>query len=245
MTKRAWTMRPLEPADIGSFRDLYHELHGFRRPAAYDEWFFNGNVCGFAIGMVATAGSRLAGVYMLMPVDILVSGRRMRGAQSVDTMTAPDFRNQGIFVALATATVERAAAEGCEVLYGLPNENSYPGFVRRLAWTHTGNIVRWLRILAPGRIGRVPAIVARPLDAIAVKAPTLAWGGYSVRFDPLSNEVVSDLLSQPLAEASACMIARDSRWMGWRYAKATGMDYEWVSAWRDGRCLRIPTQGGQ
>jgi hypothetical protein len=53
-------------------------------------------------------------------------------AQSGDTMTNPKFQKQGLFVHLAKITFEYCKKIGIEIITGLPNNNSYHGFIRYL-----------------------------------------------------------------------------------------------------------------
>jgi len=235
MTSRAWTVRPLQQGDIGEFRRLYHTLHGFSRPEEYDDWLFNRNTYGFPVGTIAAVGDRIVGLYMLTPVSIAIAHIRVRGAQSVDTMTDPEFRNQGIFVTLAKCTIKRAATLGYKVLYGLPNENSYHGFVRRLDWCHVGNVDRWIRVLRPGQLGRLPYLLRAPLDHFASALPSLVRKRFAISVQPLSHHTLSPLLNGFSGEATCC-VAHDLPWITWRYDQATGMQYEWVSAWHGGQC---------
>ena len=241
--QRNWTIRPLIPDDVGPFRELYRVLHGFSRPQEYDNWFFHENIHGFPIGMVAMADSHLVGVYMLSQVELSLGDLRLKGAQSVDTMTHPDFRNQGIFVALATATMDLAAKQGIEILYGLPNDNSYHGFVRRLGWTHTGNLRRWLRVLAPDQLFKLPRILGAGLKSVALSLPPLALGSYDLQISSNIDQALMPFLERPSCSRQNCMVSRTQPWMHWRYAKATNMNYEWITAWRDGQCKAVASWG--
>lgn len=53
-------------------------------------------------------------------------------AQSGDTMTNPKFQKQGLFVKLAEITFDYAKTIGIEIITGLPNTNSYHGFIKYL-----------------------------------------------------------------------------------------------------------------
>ena len=45
-----------------------------------------------------------------------------------------------MFVYLANKTYKLAKEEGVKFLYGLPNSNSYPGFINKLDWTYQDDI---------------------------------------------------------------------------------------------------------
>ena len=62
-----------------------------------------------------------------------------RAAQSGATMTRVKYRGRGLFTTLANRCYEACKEEGIEYVFGFPNENSYPGFVK-LRWKWHGNM---------------------------------------------------------------------------------------------------------
>jgi hypothetical protein len=73
------------------------------------------------------------------PVTLNIGGELVKGAQTIDTMTDPDYRRQGLFKKVAVACYDLMAAAGYEVLYGFPNDNVYHQRVHSLNWNYTGN----------------------------------------------------------------------------------------------------------
>ncbi len=76
--------------------------------------------------------------YGVMPCRLQYKDRILLAAQSGDTMTHPAYRNKGLFVKLCQLTVELCRREGVKLLFGFPNQHSYPGLVNKLGWTTTG-----------------------------------------------------------------------------------------------------------
>lgn len=64
-------------------------------------------------------------------------------AQSADTITHPKHQKKGLFVKLAEMTYQLATELEIHFLYGIPNYLSYPGFVKKLGWTHDGNLQKF------------------------------------------------------------------------------------------------------
>lgn len=60
--------------------------------------------------------------------------------QSGDTMTHKNHTGKGLFTLLAKMTYSLAEEKGAEMVFGFPNDNSYPGFVKKLDWIHRDNI---------------------------------------------------------------------------------------------------------
>lgn len=90
------------------------------------------------IGFLAYAKGekKAAAFYGVFPVRLILNNAEVLAAQSGDTMTHPNHRGKGLFVALAQKTYAVAAEEGIQLVFGFPNRNSYPGFVKKLDWQH-------------------------------------------------------------------------------------------------------------
>lgn len=96
-----------------------------------------------------------AAYYAVYPCYLTNGNEKFLAAQSGDTMTHPDHRGQGLFVLLAEKTYDLCKASNVRCVFGFPNENSYPGFVRKLNWQHVDDmrsyVVRvkslpWIRV---------------------------------------------------------------------------------------------------
>lgn len=76
----------------------------------------------------------LAGQYVVQPQRFRCFGEVMPCVLSFNTLTREAYRGQKIFVKLAERTYNRAAEEGYVFVYGCPNQNSYPGFMKKLSF---------------------------------------------------------------------------------------------------------------
>lgn len=81
-----------------------------------------------------------AAYYGVFPVQLQYGGRTCWAAQSGDTMTHGDHRKRGLFTWLAKLTYEACTRQGIELVFGMPNANSYPGFINKLGWKETDTI---------------------------------------------------------------------------------------------------------
>src|SRR4030095_10457568 len=81
-----------------------------------------------------------AAYYGVFPCRALVRGNVYLTAQSGDTMTHPNHRGKGLFVKLAKMTYELAKENGIKFVFGFPNDNSLPGFVKKLGWKCDENL---------------------------------------------------------------------------------------------------------
>lgn len=75
-----------------------------------------------------------AAYYGVFPTYVKYLDRKILVAQSGDTMTAPKHQKKGLFIHLAKITFDYCTTIGIELIFGFPNENSYPGFINKLAF---------------------------------------------------------------------------------------------------------------
>lgn len=97
------------------------------------------------VGYIAYSESNEpAAFYGVFPCLILLNGKKYLTAQSGDTMTHSNHRGKGLFTQLALKTYEYCREAGVHLVFGFPNENSYPGFVKNLAWQHFDDFQAYL-----------------------------------------------------------------------------------------------------
>ncbi|MGB8839787.1 MAG: GNAT family N-acetyltransferase [Aliidongia sp.] len=212
----SWRNEVATERHFEAIRDLFFLTHGYRRPVSFDRWKLFSTDFGRCPLIVAMQGDRCVGLYTVLPTPLILDGVGISGAQSVDTMTHPDFRGRGMFLSLARSCYEEAAND-IAVMYGLPNENSYPGFIKHLGWMHLDDITRWVRPLAvPRRLPRLVAALADPL----IKAVT----GLGEVTGSIGATAVADMpsLSAAIRPAARCFVEKSARWLTWRYAADAG-----------------------
>lgn len=65
---------------------------------------------------------------------VIIDGVSYVAAQSGDTMTHKNHGGKGLFTTLAKMTYDLAKEKGIDFIFGFPNANSFPGFVKKLNW---------------------------------------------------------------------------------------------------------------
>ncbi|HEX8825648.1 MAG TPA: GNAT family N-acetyltransferase [Archangium sp.] len=101
---------------------------------AYLTWQYVRNPAGPAVGFNAFAGETLAAHYVTLPIRVQLEGRACKGLLSLNTATHPQHQGKGLFTRLADATYQYAASQGYELVVGVANANSTPGFTRKLGF---------------------------------------------------------------------------------------------------------------
>jgi hypothetical protein len=120
-----------------SFR-VNHSISTIKRK--YDTSVFGHKNIGY---FAVTPDKRPAAFYGVFPIIMTINSIDVPVAQSGDTMTAPDHRNKGLFVLLAKKTYELAEENGIQIIFGFPNENSFPGFKKKLDWQFIGSMQKF------------------------------------------------------------------------------------------------------
>jgi len=242
-------VREYSPADFEGLSELFTIVFGASRPLAHSLWKFRDNPAGPGIGVLAVDSGRIVGQYMLMPALLRLGRDVVLGAQSLDTMTHPDYRKQGMFIRLARACYELAAEKGVKALYGFPNAESYWGFVRRLNWDHVTDVPCWIRFIRPGTLTSVPDVL-KPLGALGLRARArlLPKGngsphGIVIRSERPSQSDLEVLLEDWRNSEGSCKVERSVEWYGWRFAATSQVNYVWATAYRDGRALSWAVYG--
>lgn len=78
------------------------------------------------------------GMNGFMGQTFIVNNERIKGVQSCDSAVIPKYRGKGIF-SMIIRQGEQKVQEEVSFLFGSPNPNSYPGFIK-LGWKHIGNL---------------------------------------------------------------------------------------------------------
>jgi hypothetical protein len=147
--------------------------HGENRSPELIQWQYLEHLSGAEVCIAHTEAGLFvepAAVYAAFPTRFRLNGMTHIAYQSFDTLTGAQFRGQGLFVRLAEILYQRLAAQGSPLVYGIPNDDSYGGFIRRLNWKSLDPLpimvrptgTRYLRVRA--RL-RVPKITGVPCES--------------------------------------------------------------------------------
>lgn len=235
-----WRPRPFESGDDGRIGELYRNVHDGAFDGKGWRWQFAEAVSRGGYIYLADDNGVLAGQYATIPVRMNVSGRRINGALSLDTMTHPGYRKQGIFVTLAKKVYEDTRSGGVSIVYGFPNDNSFHGFIKHLDFFVLDEIPTWIRpVSIPGfllaKLGnRISASsVGKPLQVLfdLVFRPGGAGGGVEVRSEPVFPPSM-DGLYEKASPLIGNHVIRDWKYLRWRYDDNPRHSYKRFFAYR-------------
>lgn len=125
--------------DLGRLSALYERCFGRKAGERYFRWKYCENPAGPVVGFEAVHRDRTVASYAIIPEPYVVNGQPALAWQSMDTMTDPDYQRRGLFVSLAKRTYDHLATIDPEfLLFGVPGEMSYRGFIDKLGWSTVG-----------------------------------------------------------------------------------------------------------
>lgn len=149
---------------------LNHVFQTTGQTVPYLTWLYHDNPRGLVVGYDAYDGDVLAGHYVAIPVEYSLAGRSAKGLLSLNTATHSNYRGKGLFTQLAERTYDYAKESGYQFVVGVANQNSTPGFIRKLGFDNLGPLDVRLglgRLELAGRSGK---------DFFALNtAETLRW----------------------------------------------------------------------
>ncbi len=230
-------VREMGPGDLDLIRELYVAVWNYARPRGYEEWRYFTPPTGICPAMIAMDGARAVGFYVLWPLTLRLGDACVRGAQSMDTMTHPDYQGRGLFTRLAMDCFDLARSRGVEVVYGFPNEFSYPGFVGKLGFRHTGDVDHWMRPVRPSGHAKIPRPLGALVDGAIAALSRGGTGGLEISIGRPKSADLAPLIAQGFAGPGICAVERTAEWLDWRYGGEAANGYEWVCASRAGKLI--------
>jgi hypothetical protein len=125
---------------------IYADAFGIEVSADFLRAKQNTSFTGFEnVGFIAhDEHKQPAAFYGVYPCMVEYQGKKYLVAQSGDTMTHSAHTGKGLFTQLAQKTYDYCKENGFHLVFGFPNENSFPGFIKRLGWSHFDDMTPYL-----------------------------------------------------------------------------------------------------
>ncbi len=142
----SYRFQKLTPENIHDLKSIYLDAFGKEISVERLDAKFNTKFAGVSyVGFIAYHESgEPAAFYGSFPCYADYNSEKYLIAQSGDTMTHSKHRGKGLFTQLAKETFEYCRQNGFHLIFGFPNQNSYPGFVKKLDWIHFDNLDAYL-----------------------------------------------------------------------------------------------------
>ncbi len=231
---RDWTIENLTPKNIWAVAELQESHYGKvddTSHAAYLEYLYFQNPAGPVLGYLAwnAAKREAVGGYSLTCVPLKIGTHVESCVLSGNSLTRASHRGQGVYSTLINQAYRHAAENGRLMVYGMPNQNSYPVHLRQGLFQDLGAVPLYLRPLRPSGMVRsylksnVLAALARPFDGLFYprNSPELS-------FVKLTNDNLNlaDQFWDSIKDKYPIMVARDSSRLAWRFLNIPRRKYE-------------------
>ena len=142
---KEYSVAMLSKDNLDDLALLYREVYDVARPKGYFFKKYDTAYTGVEnVGFIAyDKENRPVAYYGVIPCFIQSGNEIILAAQSADTMTHPEHRNKGMFVRLSMMTFDLCRQIGIRLIFGFPNQNSYPAMIKHLGWTETEKMSRF------------------------------------------------------------------------------------------------------
>lgn len=226
------------------------------------------NPAGRGFMSFARSEGRIIGTATLTKKRILLDGHELIGGEVGDTYTSADFRrigrparisdlesnpenyvNKSIFGRLVSDTFFRANADGVTVVYGTPNQNSYPGYTKRLGYgvvrkrnyhSYARPTFSYFMKKGKGLLDPLGPFLSRSEKMIS-RAQLIAIGGRSQveTTSDLAADAEIDELWNVVRPTKGFSLVRDAHYWRHRYTASPLCNYMTLSFRRKGKLIGI------
>lgn len=102
-------------------------------------WKFKDNPYGGPIIYPIEEEEKVVGHYSGMPCSMNLLGKEIAAPQGIDAMVHDSYQGKGLFTILAANVYEACRDSGIKIVFGFPNQNTFP-IVMRKFWEHIGKL---------------------------------------------------------------------------------------------------------
>ncbi len=211
-----------------------------RRDISFEEWlewwrwYYQDNPTDKCRIWLAKSNGRVVGQTGLITVRMKIDEQEVLASQTIDVMTDPDYRRQGIFTNILEKSLAEAKDEGIALIFGFPNRFSEPGVVK-IGWSKVGTMelmikpLNWVNSL---KLGIENNLLAQAL----AKALFLLSKGFGQTQKPLSTSELNvkqvstiddrfDSFWKRVSKKHRAVFVKDKDYLKWRYCDAPNLEY--------------------
>jgi len=208
-----------------------HELFWESKDEAYVDWLYYQNPFGRVYCSLAMDEDLIVGQYIVIPIEFIINGYRIRGGLSLNTFTHPDYRGKGIFTELAENVYSLLEADGVAFTVGMPNDSSRPGFLKYLKFEERYSVYRMIRLFSPHSkfpIWAKRKIASAPFGPFNKSKFVLRNLKFNI-CKHLENAWIEELWKEELAN-KAIGFVQNPDYISWRYDSHPRFEYQFLTA---------------
>jgi hypothetical protein len=202
-------IRPPAPTDLPALGRLYEAVKGRSRPESVTAHRLFDTPWGDSVALIAVDGDVCASMAVYWPVAMRAGDEVVPGAQGMEAVTHPDYRNRPrLFLTLAKQGRD-LALERMQLMYTFPNVRSIK-LTKHVGATYLGEVGGWGIDLERRRL-RLPRLSGRRDEPV-----------------PATIDELAELAARAHAQPDLVRIDKSPEWLAWRYSDATCENYGWV-----------------
>lgn len=232
------TVLAADVASLSKFlRDEYPE--GDIADERFLQWEYLDNPFGKAfISCARNKNQVLATQYAAIPFEVVIKGKTVSASLSLNTLTAKEFRGKGLFVRTAESNYSYCAENGVLFTVGIPNANSFPGFTKKLNFTHCGNLNFLVRPLRPLNILRsfIKGSKIKKGNELSIIMDKDSLAKQSVSFfDPFADRTLYEPFWHEWESQTKIILNRTPEYLSWRYLQIPSRKYHLMKIIQSGK----------
>ena len=205
---------------------------------AYLDWEYLRNPDGKAIVFVAEKFNELYSQYIILPRKYFANTKVLNGSLSVNTLTHPDARGQGLFPKLAELTYDKASRQDIQFTVGFPNPVSSPVFRSKLNFNTLGYLPVYVKILKPLNVLKKyfsKGNLKRGEEQQIEFPNSENRDGFTIDlFDPEKDASDFEKFHQKFLKDKKYCTLRDLAYIKWRYLDIPSRNYRTYMITKDG-----------
>ena len=209
-----FAVRTYQPGDEQQILALFNHVFRQERAMPHWRWKFAGNPAGHQITLTVADDGRIVGQFAGLPADAVSPTGRFVLSQGIDHMVDPDFQKQGVFAAMTRHFVQTFLPPARDVVffsYPLAHKHSIDQRISSSAeLAHPVRALRW--DLARKEAWRVDGGAWRTLRDRVRRVERFPAG-------------VDRFWENTIRPGVGVAIARDRRYLNWRYADCPDVAY--------------------
>ncbi len=216
------TFKPEQVSELAGFLSQEYP-EGEISNERFLRWEYLENPFGKAVVSLAKdVQNNIVSQYALIPLQVIVNGNKISASLSLNTLTAEGWRGKGLFTRTAANAYNFCADNDIQFTIGIPNANSYPGFINKLQFSHAGFLLFAVKPLRPVNI--IKSFIKRDkikkgseID-LRVEEPVCSSGMVSY-FNPEKDaDLYIDFWNRQI-KTGMVIVERSIEYLQWRYFK--------------------------
>lgn len=231
---------PLSKTNLQEYKKIF-DGNGSNKRTESLAWVHFDNVPNRTMSTLVYNENSIAALYATMPVYFQINGKKELAVQSLDTITASQFRGQGLFVKAASHQYKDCLNEGASLVYGFPNGSSVHGFKKHLNWKMMDPLPF---IFKPLRTGYFLKKIFGEKVGQFFDVPLVFKKKVLFSEDVFIEEVKEfddrvDILWKDFSQSFNISVLRDSEYLNWRYIKKPFGDYRVFQVVKNGKVIAL------